>query len=122
MRYATDYPFADLGDKLGEGAPLRECEIIGRGRDPYIDIRLGCDPGAVRSVKKFYVYPIRVREVYLVRSCEDDHVVAAYDNAEAAEEHALSDNPDLATGEDLYSQQVTVYSTTEDYIYENADL
>jgi hypothetical protein len=53
LKAFTDYPFLHLGDKSGEKAPIRECEIISYDDNKYCEIIVD-STGA--SVKAGYLY------------------------------------------------------------------
>mgnify|MGYP001606543814 CR=1 FL=1 len=51
----TDYPIAELGDRLGEEAPIREVEAVSFDGDKYVLVRV---PGLAYpiEIKRGYVY------------------------------------------------------------------
>ena len=57
MKAFTDYPFITLGDKEGEIAPIRECEVTGYDDDKYCTVVV-LHKGAehTQSIKSGYIY------------------------------------------------------------------
>lgn len=47
MKAWTDYPIVELGDKEGQPAPVRECNVLSWDGDKYCDVE-------VAGVKTFY--------------------------------------------------------------------
>ena len=53
MKGYTDYPFTELGDRLQEEAPIRECIIIFYDNNKYADIVV---EGKKFNIKSGYIY------------------------------------------------------------------
>lgn len=53
MRYWTDYPIHELGDKPGVKAPIRRCEPLDYDGDKYCSVRVS---GVITNFKSGYIY------------------------------------------------------------------
>ena len=53
MNAYTDYPIIELGDLVGEEAPIRRCIITSYDGDKYCSVVIG---GVQKSIKKGYLY------------------------------------------------------------------
>lgn len=62
MKYYTDYPFVELGDKPGQQAPIREIEVHRYDGDKYCDVTVD---GVASNIKRGCIYtkPGRCSEV-----------------------------------------------------------
>lgn len=53
MKAFTDYPILELGDKSGEEAPVRVCEVIKYDQDKYCEVLVD---GVTTEIKSGYIY------------------------------------------------------------------
>jgi hypothetical protein len=53
MKYWTDYPVADLGDVIGQQAPIRECVPLTYDGNKYCEVSVG---GVIAGCKAGYIY------------------------------------------------------------------
>lgn len=56
--FYTDYPILALGDKPGEAAPIRECELLSYDGDKYVTVKV---EGIEVEFKAGYLYIERGR-------------------------------------------------------------
>lgn len=53
MKAWTDYPIVELGDIVGEPAPVRECNVLSWDGDKYCDVEVA---GVRTQFKAGYIY------------------------------------------------------------------